>query len=286
MRLVRPPSPHPLPPMTATPADKCLLPQAHQTTKTSASSVSQTRSIVDDEDVAEKDTDTLPEVQKEEDEYDFYTRQFQDFISIYSPLPSLAPVSAPAPARPDSIILSPEVAPKLPAEAPKPRETRGPTHAHVPPPPPPTESRPPRMAIPSDLEDDISFEEEEEPARAIVIEKCGSTTKSIYSQPSFVPAQDNHPVSPAVPETPMSEMYLPHVSTDSDASRSSLDSFSSSLPQSHSSLSFSSEEEERTPISPSHPTTRIRKQPINTTSAVDGAVPRYPHSLLNLHARF
>ncbi|KAG1734006.1 hypothetical protein EDB19DRAFT_1182994 [Suillus lakei] len=251
--------------------------------------ITKTRSIVDD--VPEKDTDTQPEeIQEEEDEYDFYTRQFQDFISLYSPLPSPAPVSAPVPARPDSIILSPEVAPKVPVEAPKPRgrsrfskalpllplPTPPPTTlppvpqlpASVsaairrkrvvppmpmyPPPPPPTESRPPpRMAVPSDIEDDILFEEEEEPARAIVIEQVWfDDEESIYSQPSFVPAQDIHPISPAVQETPMNEMYLPRASTDSDAPRSSLDSFSSSSSQSHSSFSSNSEEEERCPISP------------------------------------
>ncbi|KAG1863138.1 hypothetical protein F4604DRAFT_1957324 [Suillus subluteus] len=242
--------------------------------------ITKTRSIV--EDVSE-----IIDAHEEEDEYDFYTRQFEDFISLYSP--SSNPISAPAPARPDSIILSPEVAPQLPVEVPKPRGRSRVSKAlpllplptpplttlppvpqlpasvstirrkrvipplpMYPPPPPPIESRPPpRMAVPSDIEDDILFEEEDqEPTRPIVIEQVwfDDEEDSIYSQPSFVPAQNIHPISPAVPETSMNEVYLPRASTDSDAPRSSLDSFSSN--QSHSSFSSSSSFEERSPISP------------------------------------
>ncbi|KAG1807050.1 uncharacterized protein BJ212DRAFT_1389013 [Suillus subaureus] len=104
------------------------------------------------------------------------------------------------------------------------------------------------MAVPSDIEDDILFEEE--PTRPIVIEQVwfDDEEDSIYSQPSFVPAQNIHPISPTVPEPSMNEVYLPRASTDSDAPRSSLDSFSSS--QSHSSFSSSSSSEEVIPISP------------------------------------
>ncbi|KAG2068596.1 hypothetical protein BDR04DRAFT_1143774 [Suillus decipiens] len=229
--------------------------------------ITKTRSTVD-EDISKTD------VHEQEDEYDFYTRQFEDFISLYSPVPSSVPISTPPPARPDSIILSPEAAPELPVEPSKPRgrsrfskalpllplPTPPPTTVPpvpqlpsslsairrtrvlpplpmYPPPPPPIESRPPpQMAVPSDVEDDISFEEELEPTRPIIIEQIWfDDDESIYSQPSFVPAQDIHPISPAVPEAPMNEMHLPRASTDSDAPRSSLDSCSSS--QSHSSNS-------------------------------------------------
>ncbi|KAG1767678.1 hypothetical protein EDD22DRAFT_875152 [Suillus occidentalis] len=240
--------------------------------------ITKTRSIVcTDSDKITKITDS----HLEEDEYDFYTRQFEDFISLYSPMSSSVPISAPAPARPDSIILSPEVAPQLPVEPPKPRgrsrfskalpllplptppSTSIPPIPQLPvsairrkriipplpvysPPPPPIETRPPpRMAVPSDIEDDILFEEEErEPTRSIVIEQVWfDDDESIYSQPSFVPADIQ-----SVPETPTSELYLPRASTDSDAPRSSLDSLSSS--QSYSSSSSSSSYEESTPISP------------------------------------
>ncbi|KAG2140817.1 hypothetical protein BD769DRAFT_1428826 [Suillus cothurnatus] len=241
--------------------------------------ITKTRSIV--EDVPE-----ITDAHEEEDEYDFYTRQFEDFISLYSPVTSSL-ISAPPPARPDSIIISPEVAPQLPVEAFKPRgrsrfskalpllplPTPPPTTIPpvpplpvsairrkrvlpplpmYPPPPPPIESRPPpRMTVPSDIEDDILFEEvEQEPTRPIVIEQVwfDDEEDSIYSQPSFVPAQNIHPISPAAPKTPMNEVYLPCASTDSDTPRSSLDSFSSS--HSHSSFSSSSSFEERSPISP------------------------------------
>ncbi|KAG2340278.1 hypothetical protein BDR05DRAFT_991615 [Suillus weaverae] len=207
--------------------------------------ITKSRSIADHDDITD-----------EEDEYDFYTRQFQDFISLYSPMPS----PAPAPARPDSIILSPELPPQpqkppgrsrfskalplLPLPTPPPttvppvpqlpairRKRVIPPLPMHPPPPPPIETRPPpRMAVPSDIEDEI-FEEEEEPTRSVVV-WFDDEEESIYSQPSFVPAQ---PISPS----------LPRASTDSDTSRSSLDSFLSS--QSHSS---SSSFEESAPISP------------------------------------
>ncbi|KIK35451.1 hypothetical protein CY34DRAFT_812139 [Suillus luteus UH-Slu-Lm8-n1] len=240
--------------------------------------ITKTRSVVcaDDEELAESTN-----VYNEEDEYDFYTRQFEDFISLYSPISSSAPISAPAPARPDSIILSPEVAPQLPVDPPKqrgrsrfskalpllplptPPPTSIPPVPQLPipairrkrvipplpvysPPPPPIETRPPpRMAVPSDIEDDILFEEEEqEPTRSIVIEQVWfDDEESIYSQPSFVPADIQ-----LAPETPTNEMYLPRASTDSDAPRSSLDSSSSN--QSHSSSSTSSSYEDSAPISP------------------------------------
>ncbi|KAG1779254.1 hypothetical protein EV702DRAFT_1277253 [Suillus placidus] len=183
------------------------------------------------------------DISDQEDEYDFYTRQFQDFISLYSPMPS----PAPAPARPDSIILSPELPPqpqKPPGRSrfskalpllplPTPPLTTVPPVPQLPairrkrvipplPIPPPIETRPPpRMAVPSDIEDDI-FEEEEEPTPSVV----WFDDEEDYSQPSFVPAH-------------------PSASTDSDTSRSSLDSLLSS--QSHSS---SSSFEETAPISP------------------------------------
>ncbi|KAG2133293.1 hypothetical protein DEU56DRAFT_810812 [Suillus clintonianus] len=289
--------------------------------------ITKTRSIVcaDEDDVAEvieKDTDAHSLIEgheEQEDEYDFYTRQFQDFISLYSPLPSPAPVSAPPTARPDSVILSPEVAPKLPVEAPKPRgrsrfskalpllplPTPPPSSAvppvpqlpvsvsavrrkrvippvpMYPPPPPPINSRPPpRMAVPSDIEElDISFEDES--PRPIVIEQVwfdDDEEESIYSQPSFVPAQESiHPISPAVSETPINEMYLPRASTDSDTSRSSLDSFSSSC---HSSSSESS------PISPfSFPPTPAEKthqlRSRWSCSTISSFAPEPPRTLLS-----
>ncbi|KAG1731637.1 uncharacterized protein EDB91DRAFT_1153794 [Suillus paluster] len=267
--------------------------------------ITKTRSIVcaDDEDVAEiiekdmklVDIPEVEETQEEEDEYDFYTRQFQDFISLYAPQPSCVPISAAAPARPDSVILSSEDAPKLPVEAPKPRgrsrfskalpllplPTPPPSMFPLPPipqlsasairrkrvippmpkyPPPPPPSRPPpQMAVPSDIEElDISFEDE--PVRSTVIEQVwfdDDEEESIYSQPSFAPAQENiHPISPAVPETPVDEMYLPRASIDSDTPRSSLESFSSS--SAHSSSSSS----ESCPISPFSfpPTPRVQEK--------------------------
>ncbi|KAG1878438.1 hypothetical protein C8R48DRAFT_687028 [Suillus tomentosus] len=211
---------------------------------------------------------------EEEDEYDFYTRQFEDFISLYSPVPS-----APAPARPESIILSPEVAPQplkprgrsrfskalpllplptppltpippvpqLPVSAIRKKRVLPPLPVY-PPPPPPIENRPPpRMAVPSDIEElDVLEQEEQQPVCPIIIEQIwfDDEEESIYSQPSFVPSQDIHPTVPAVPET----LSLPRASTDSDTPRSSLDSFSSS--QSHSSFSSLSSSEENAPISP------------------------------------
>ncbi|KAG2152607.1 uncharacterized protein EDB93DRAFT_1137594 [Suillus bovinus] len=210
----------------------------------------------------------------EEDEYDFYTRQFEDFISLYSPMPS-----APVPARPESITLSPDVASRPPIPRgrsrfskalpllplPTPPSTPIPPVPHLPasairrkrvlpplpiypPPPPPVENRPPpRMAVPSDIgEPDILEQEEQQPARPIVIEQVwfDDEEESIYSQPSFAPPQGIHPITPTVPET----LSPPRASTDSDASRSSLDSFSSS--QSHSSFSSLDSYEETAPISP------------------------------------
>ncbi|KAF9235624.1 hypothetical protein BU15DRAFT_64719 [Melanogaster broomeanus] len=215
----------------------------------------------------------------EEDEHDFYTHEFKDFISLYS----VAPVFS-SPARRDSITINNDAVSTV-TEAPKP-ERRGrsrlskplplippvtpplstfpmvptfslvqttaqtsvvrrkrnipPMPKYPPPPPPVVESRPPpRMAVPDDIEDlDFAAEDFESPSRApIVVEQVYDDEEeaaSIYSRPSFVaPARASmYPLTPALPETPISGMYgdvcLPRSSTDSDAPRSSIDSTASS----------------------------------------------------------
>ena len=62
--------------------------------------------------------------EEDEDEHDFYSRQLQDFISLHSCLQ----VSA-APARPESVILSLEHAPKLLVEQLMPHGCQKPSHA-------------------------------------------------------------------------------------------------------------------------------------------------------------
>ncbi|OJA10289.1 hypothetical protein AZE42_04999, partial [Rhizopogon vesiculosus] len=260
--------------------------------------ITKTRSIVcaDDEnfdDIIDKDTkphnasvELSDETREEdEDEHDFYSRQFQDFISLYS---SCLQVSE-APARPESVILSLEDAPKLPAEQPKPRgrsrfskalprlpisvppsstlpavpsvpvsvpmtlirtkRVIPPMPTYSPPPPPVGRRPPPRMSVPSDIGEPDFFDEEPLP----LVEQIwfDDDEESIYSHHSSAPA---HPLSPPLPETPIDEVYLPRASTDSDAPRSSLDSHSSS------SCHYSSSSSENTPISPfSFPATPIEK---------------------------
>ncbi|OAX38751.1 hypothetical protein K503DRAFT_137682 [Rhizopogon vinicolor AM-OR11-026] len=258
--------------------------------------ITKTRSIVcaDDENVDDIiDNDTKPDNasvelseetrEEDEDEHDFYSRQFQDFISLYS---SCLQVSA-APARPESVILSLEDAPKLPAEQPKPRGRSRfskalprlpfsvppsctlpavppvpvsvpmtsiraklvipPMPTYSPPPPPVGRRPPPRMSVPSDIGEPDLFDEEPLP----VVEQVwfDDDDESIYSHSSSAPA---HPLSPSHPETPIDEVYLPRASTDSDAPRSSLDS--------HSSCHCSSFSSESTPVSAfSFPPTPIEK---------------------------
>ncbi|OAX32183.1 hypothetical protein K503DRAFT_805426 [Rhizopogon vinicolor AM-OR11-026] len=165
--------------------------------------ITKTRSIVcaDDENV---DTIVDKKLGKEdEDEHDFYSRQFQEFISLYSPC---FQVSA-APARPESVILSPEGASKLPGSNQSPVDavdSQKLSHSAVPPvpvsvpmgsirakrvippmptysPPPPPVGRcpPPRMSVPSDIVEPDLFDEE-----------------SVYSHPSSAPT---HPLSPRRP---------------------------------------------------------------------------------------
>ncbi|KAG6334511.1 hypothetical protein ID866_4582 [Astraeus odoratus] len=211
-----------------------------------------------------------------EDDYDFYAREFQDFISFYSE------GCSPATSRPDSIILSAEAAPHIcepPEEKPRARSRFSkplpppplptpplstfpsvptfplvqttaqssfirrkrnipPLPSYPPPPPPAVTARPPpRMSIPadiadSDLVDDLRasskppivieqvwFDDEEDDA-AIYVESFASPERASTTA-----------LSPAIPETPQNGVYdasLPRKSTDSDAPRSSVDSYSSS----------------------------------------------------------
>ena len=197
----------------------------------------------------------------EESEQDFYTREFEDFISFSPAIPS--PIS---PARRDSLILVTEALlavievpqpkprgrsrhskplPLLPPATPPlsslpsipPVQTTAqesdvrwnrsiPPLPNYLPPPPPVESRPlPRMAVPMDIEDYLFPEESFDiPSRgSIVIEQVYDVEEgaSIYSQPSFA-----CPVS-ATTRGMYDEVALPRSSTDSDGPRSSIDSTSS-----------------------------------------------------------
>ncbi|KAJ8582158.1 hypothetical protein M405DRAFT_580312 [Rhizopogon salebrosus TDB-379] len=261
--------------------------------------ITKSRSIAEDENVAdviEKDTNShshnvlaeLPDAQenheKDEDEHDFYTRQFQDFISLYSP--GMQVIAAPA--RRESIILSVEDASNLSVEQPKPRgrsrfskalprlpfpmppsstlpmvppvpisvptaSTRGkraipPMPTYSPPPPPAERRPPPRMSVPSDIGDLDLFEEEPLPLAAQVwFDDDEEEEESIYSRPP-----SPLPCDSAFPATSVDEIYLPRASTDSDAPRSSIDSFSS--------CNSASSSSESAPISPfSFPPTPIEK---------------------------
>ncbi|KAF9226206.1 hypothetical protein BS17DRAFT_807054 [Gyrodon lividus] len=251
----------------------------------------------------------------EEDELDFYTREFQDFISLYT----VAPVPS-SPARRDSITITREALPTI-VEAPEPKRRGRSRHSkplpllppttpplstfpmlptfplvqttaqtsivrrkrnvpllpkYPPPPPPVVESRPPpRTPVPDDIEDlDFTNEDFEVPPRApIVVEQVYDDEEedaSIYSQPSFAASAraSTLPLTPALPETPISGMYgdicLPRSSTDSDAPRSSVDS----------TASFDSSSSAHTPISPfSFPSTP------SSSSHGHEYEPAHPHPL-------
>ncbi|KAH7919073.1 hypothetical protein BV22DRAFT_1199688 [Leucogyrophana mollusca] len=181
--------------------------------------INKTRSIVDEvEDIFEAEVEPSVEEQKDEeveeeeevDDHDFYTRHFQDFISLYSPLPPSfpSPSSPSSNPRPDSLVLSSPISLSEP-EPEKPKvESRGrsrhskplpliplptppmstfPSVLNLPPvirrkrtippvptyPPPPPPSRPPpRMSIPADIEDlDLSFEDDDQTGEHIEIEQ-------------------------------------------------------------------------------------------------------------------
>ncbi|KAL4078178.1 hypothetical protein V8B97DRAFT_1935567 [Scleroderma yunnanense] len=198
-----------------------------------------------------------------EDDHDFYAHEFQDFISFYSEGSTL-----PCTSRPDSIILSREApssisdlqprgrsrfskplpSPPLPtpplstfrsvptfslvqttAHSSSIRRKRNtPSLPKYPPPPLPlAKSRPPpRMAIPADIGDIELVDELEGPSKSPVFGQIwfddDDEYTSIYSQPSAALAK---------PETSLDAMdggVALRKSIDSDAPRSSLDSYSSS----------------------------------------------------------
>ncbi|KAG6370915.1 hypothetical protein JVT61DRAFT_10941 [Boletus reticuloceps] len=181
----------------------------------------------------------------EEAEQDFYTREFEDFISL---LPAISPATSPA--RRDSLTLVTEASlaivevpepkprgrnrhskplPLLPPATPPAssfppilitqksvvrRKRNIPSLPSYPPPPSPGVSRPlPRMSVPLDIEDCIFPEEnfDVQSRQSNIIEQVHDVEEdaSIYSQPSiaYTLSDNARLLPPAIPETPLAGMY-------------------------------------------------------------------------------
>ncbi|KAH7909380.1 hypothetical protein BJ138DRAFT_1181082 [Hygrophoropsis aurantiaca] len=226
--------------------------------------INKTRSVIDEvEDIFESAEETVDEqkvdAEEEVDDHDFYTHHFQDFISLYSPLPPSFPIS-----RPDSPVLAtvseseakprgrsrhskplplipiptPPMStfPLVPPVFPSVIRRKRIIHA-IPayPPPPPPSRPPPRMSIPSDIEDlDISLEEEDEIERIEIEqiyedETCDETprlTVSVEEEEKSIYSQDTAYTTPAPPSASALSPAFPETPTNAmyDLPRSSVDS--------------------------------------------------------------
>lgn len=227
-------------------------------------------------------TEVLPEVEPvmplaEETAREFYTCEFQDFISLSPLVPSYS-----SPARRDSFTLANEVLPNVvEVLEPKPRghsrhskplpllppatlatpfspsvsplvritahtsmirrKRNIPPPPSYPPPPPPIESRPlPRMGVPLDIEDCTFFEDFDVPSRGSTVGKLvhdAEQSTNIYSRPSLV-YTPSASIRPLPPAIP--ETLLVGMCTEATLPRSSIDSTSSSTSSSSGTLAVPS----------------------------------------------